>query len=220
MLQKLPLLFLLMPVFLVALCVHEWAHAWVASRRGDPTPVLAGRLSLLPWAHWDLVGTLLLPAACILSGIPAFGWAKPVPIDARHFRNPRLDTALVAAAGPFSNFCMAALGAVCLSFLHPMPVSETAPQWLAALVSIGEVGFAMFIQLNLVLAFFNLLPIPPLDGFMIVQSVLPVRAIRVFHRVAPFSILLLVGIWAMGGLKFLSIPVSWTFDQLIHWIVL
>src|SRR3954470_20795806 len=93
---------LLVPVFLFSLCVHEYAHAWVAVRRGDPTPVLMGRLSMHPLAHADWVGTLLLPIICIYNGWPFFGWAKPVPVDARNFRNGRRDMALVAAAGPLA----------------------------------------------------------------------------------------------------------------------
>src|SRR5688572_3811325 len=103
---------LLVPVFLFSLCVHEWAHAWVATQRGDSTPRDAGRLTLQPWAHADLVGTLLLPILCIYYGMPFFGWAKPVPIDARNMKYGRKDMALVAFAGPLSNVILAVLSAL------------------------------------------------------------------------------------------------------------
>lgn len=220
MAQRLLLLVMLMPVFLLSLCVHEWAHAWVASRRGDPTAKMAGRLSLWPWKHWDLFGTILLPSACFLSNLPAFGWAKPVPVDARYFRNPRIDMALVAAAGPFSNFILAGLGALLLSTLHPAPWLETLPLWVSSAVSLAEVALIVTMQANLALAFFNLLPLPPLDGFVILQSALPVRAIVALQRATPFSIAAVMLLWVFGGLSFLTVPVRWSFDRLIEWAVL
>jgi Zn-dependent protease len=214
------LLIFLMPVFLMSLCIHEWAHAWVATRRGDPTPVNAGRLSLLPWAHWDLIGTILLPAACFLSGMPAFGWAKPVPVDARYFRNPRLDMALVAAAGPLSNLLLCVVCAIALSFFHPAPWSETSPQWIQTTGSFAEMGIIIAMQANLALAFFNLIPLPPLDGSVILQSILPVRAIVWMQRLAPFSIVVVALLYFGGGLSFISVPIRWCFNQLIQWAVL
>src|SRR5688572_21615514 len=94
---------LLVPVFLFSLCFHEFAHAWLATKCGDPTPANEGRLTMHPMAHADLFGTLILPILCIYYGLPFFGWAKPVPIDARNFKRGRTDVAFVAAAGPLAN---------------------------------------------------------------------------------------------------------------------
>ncbi|MFH1561015.1 MAG: site-2 protease family protein [Patescibacteria group bacterium] len=145
-------------VFLIAITIHEFAHSWVADYLGDPNPRLSGRLSLNPKAHIDLLGTILLPLFLSLSGSPiVFGWAKPVMIEPGNFRKPRRDMALVGLAGPASNLLAALLVSLFLGFLP------------SALFGVGFV----FITTNLVLAVFNLLPIPPLDGSNILLGLLP-----------------------------------------------
>src|SRR4051812_12673184 len=166
---------LLVPVFLFSLCVHEFAHAWTAVKRGDPTAQLLGRLSLHPMAHADLFGTLLLPTLCIYYGLPFVGWAKPVPIDIRNLKHGRRDMALVAIAGPLSNVVLALMATAGLALLTHVPaLAEHLPQNLMETMQVFAV---VGIQVNLALAIFNLLPVPPLDGFNVVQAFLPRRVL-------------------------------------------
>ena len=148
-------------LILVMLPVHELAHAWVATKLGDDTPRWNGRLTFNPFAHLDLWGTLML----VLFG---FGYAKPVPVNPRNFRNPRRDMALVALAGPLSNLLMAVLALLLFRLLKFMPVSGMALMVGATLVNIVA-------PINIGLAVFNLLPIPPLDGSRIFSAILPAR---------------------------------------------
>jgi len=133
---------------LIAITVHEFAHAWAANYYGDPTAKLAGRLTLNPFAHLDLFGTIFL----LIAG---FGWGKPVPVNSNNFQNPKLDNITVSLAGPFSNLCLALIFGLLYRFLTFSPfVSEI---------------FILIIFFNLVLMIFNLLPIPPLDGSRILS---------------------------------------------------
>lgn len=191
---------LLVPVFLFSLCVHEYAHAWVAVRRGDSTPLLAGRLSLHPMAHADWIGTLLLPIVCIYNGWPFFGWAKPVPVDARNMPGGRRDMALVAAAGPLANILLALVSTAILYGLLRVPME-------ARVVETVQLFMAISIQVNLMLAIFNLLPIPPLDGFNILQGFLSTRRAVQFASYARYANLLLLVLLFTGGLQVLVWPV-------------
>jgi Zn-dependent protease len=211
---------LLVPVFLFSLCVHEFAHAWVAVKRGDQTPLLAGRLSLHPMAHADLIGTLLLPIICIYSGWPFIGWAKPVPVDYRNMPNGRRDMSLVAAAGPVSNVILAVLATVFLSAIsHLSPSSWLAHQYLFGgrpLIETLQTFSVVAIQVNLMLAFFNLLPIPPLDGFNIFQGFLSDRRAAQFMGFAKYANFLLIVLLFTGGLRYLTIPVTYSFRFLLN----
>jgi Zn-dependent protease len=150
-----PILFVILALILVVtLSVHEFAHAYVADRLGDSTPRYMGRLTLNPAAHLDPIGTLLM----VLVG---FGWGKPVGINSANFRNPRRDAALVALAGPASNILLATVLALIIHVLH-------LPDFAYLLVR-------YVILFNLTLAFFNLLPVYPLDGFNVVYGILPVN---------------------------------------------
>lgn len=147
---------------LVMLPVHELAHAWVATKLGDDTPRWHGRLTFNPFAHLDLWGTLML----VLFG---FGYAKPVPVNPRNFRNPRRDMALVSLAGPLSNLLMAVLVLLLFRLLKLMPITS------GAILMIGATLVNIVIPINIGLAVFNLLPIPPLDGSRIFSAILPSR---------------------------------------------
>lgn len=199
---------LLVPVFLFSLCVHEFAHAWVATQRGDTTPRAAGRLTLEPWAHADLLGTLILPIACIYYSLPFFGWAKPVPVDIRQLKYGRRDMALVAFAGPLSNILLAILSTAILGGLVRLPFK-------ADVIDTVQLFCVISIQVNLMLAFFNLLPIPPLDGFMVIQGILPARMAARFYRLAPYANIFLLALLVTGGLKYLSLPATMGFRFLV-----
>jgi Zn-dependent protease len=200
---------LLVPVFLFSLCFHEFAHAWVAVKRGDPTPQLLGRLSMHPMAHADILGTLILPALAIYTGAPFIGWAKPVPIDIRNLKNGRKDYALVAAAGPTANICLALLGTAILFILVRLPVNHQ-------ILETVQIFAMVSIQVNLMLAFFNLLPIAPLDGFNVIQGFLPSNLAIKLEKSARFSGLILLLLLISGGLRYLAIPVNTVFKFLLN----
>jgi Zn-dependent protease len=201
---------LLIPLML-SLTVHEWAHAWSAHKLGDDTAQRMGRLSLNPFVHVDLLGTIILP----LLGIP-FGWAKPVPINPTRFRRSiRMTTGMMitAAAGPISNFVLAILATVAIAIL-----GRTAPQ----LVMDGTPGLHLlleFIFINVALGLFNLIPVPPLDGSRIVEGLLPLRlrpAWEGFARYGPFA--LLAVIWF--GPALIAVPRAFTLGMLNRLLVL
>jgi len=177
---------------LVAVVLHEVAHGAVAYACGDPTAARAGRLTLNPLAHIDPVGTLLIPGLLVLMPLLLgtrpflFGWAKPVPIDPRWFRRPRLDGLLVALAGPGTNLTLAVLSAVALGGLAAS-VTEPTPmtRFLASLAT-------QSIVVNCVLAVFNLFPVPPLDGGRVLAAVLPPEWARVLDRVERVGIVVVL----------------------------
>ncbi|ANB59606.1 site-2 protease family protein [Anoxybacteroides amylolyticum] len=147
----------------IAFSVHEFSHAYVAYKFGDPTAKNQGRLTLSPLAHLDLLGMLLI----FLAG---FGWAKPVPVNPYHFKNPRLAGILVSAAGPFSNLLLTAIGFLVWYSMVRFGVMNIIPDWFAAGF---ETFFSIFIGLNALLFVFNLLPFPPLDGYRIIEDLSP-----------------------------------------------
>ena len=170
-LSDLPLILLSLPVMLMALSVHESAHGYAAYKLGDPTARNLGRITLNPIKHFDLFGFLSMLVFHI-------GWAKPVPINARHFRNPRRDFAIVGAAGPLSNICLAVIHLLLLrlvmfftaeAYMRGNLPAETELTVLSLIVYILYIGVAM----NIILAIFNLIPIPPFDGSRIFYAFLP-----------------------------------------------
>jgi len=158
----------LAPALVFAIVFHEIAHGWTALALGDPTAKERRRLSLNPLRHVDPFGTLILPGLLALAGAPVFGWAKPVPVNQQRLRNPRFGMMAVAAAGPLTNLVMATLGALAIGLL----LRGGAP----ADVSLGGflvLALTYFVMINVFVAFFNLLPIPPFDGSHIVEGLLP-----------------------------------------------
>jgi Zn-dependent protease len=176
---------LVVPLVIAIVC-HEVAHGWVAWMLGDPTAHLARRLSLNPVRHVDPVGTLLVPGVLALIGLPVFGWAKPVPIDARRLRNPRFGMMAVAIAGPLSNLLLAGAAAVGLGLLTRYGVAETPTGRFAS------DNLDNFLMLNIFLALFNLLPVPPFDGSHIVEGLLPRSAAGAYARLRPLGLGLMV----------------------------
>ena len=189
-------LFIVLGVLLFSLTVHETAHAWSADRLGDPTARLLGRISLNPMVHIDPVGTLLLPLIAFASGAPIIGWAKPVPVNVARLPRGRRDFLLVAAAGPASNILLA-IGAGLL--LRALPPAGD----LAAVGGIAEPLRTMagwMLRLNLLLALFNMIPIPPLDGGNVLAGLLPGGMAQVFDRLRPYGFLMLYGLLFTGML--------------------
>ncbi|MBI1403843.1 MAG: site-2 protease family protein [Porphyrobacter sp.] len=200
----------LIPALVIAIVFHEVAHGYMARLLGDPTASERGRLTLNPIRHVDPVGTLLVPGALALLGGPVFGWAKPVPVNKWRLNNPRYGMMAVAAAGPGSNFVLAALGAVLLGLVMPASLgfggdveagaallvnAAGEPQWLAT-------GLFYFILVNLFLGLFNLLPIPPFDGSHIVGGLLPARMRSGWEKLQGIGMVLLIGLiaasWVFG----------------------
>jgi len=177
-----------------AITVHEVAHGWMARRFGDPTAAQAGRLSLNPLKHVDWVGTVLIPGLLLLTFTGfIFGWAKPVPVDARYFKKPRQAMAWVALAGPVSNVLMA----LCWALLARLGVALYSYEFVAMpLIYTGIAG----ISINLVLALINLLPIPPLDGSRVLSGLLPDYWAWQFNRLERFGMLIMLGLLATNVL--------------------
>jgi Zn-dependent protease len=196
-------LLFLIPLIL-SLCVHEWAHAWSAARLGDDTARRAGRLTLNPLAHIDPVGTILLP----LLGIP-FGWAKPVPVDPTRFRrgvHMRTGMMITAAAGPLSNVVLAVLCAIVFAVL--VRVNEGLLVRSIGPLSLLEAGMS----LNLILAIFNLLPIPPLDGSRVVDGLISRRFRPAWESFARFSPIVLLLVIVAPGVVGCSL-IDWPYRQ-------
>lgn len=183
-------------VLIASLTFHEAAHAWTANRLGDPTARMLGRLSLNPAVHVDVIGTIVFPLLAMLSGIPLLGWAKPVPVDMRNLRHPRRDFAVVAAAGPISNVILAAAGSVVFKLLP----AESG----GLLVN----GLELFILLNVMLAVFNMIPVPPLDGGNVLMGILPESMAAAIDKLRPWGFLLLYALMLSGLLSAIMFPVQ------------
>jgi Zn-dependent protease len=215
----------LIPALVIAIVFHEVAHGWTALMLGDPTAKERKRLSLNPLRHVDPVGTLILPGVLALSGLPVFGWAKPVPVIKQRLNNPRFGMMAVAAAGPATNIVLAALGAIVLGL-----VARGIGAQPVGLEAFAVGSLYLFIAINVFLALFNLLPIPPFDGSHIVEGLLPPRAALVYDKLRPFGfplifLLLLVIPWLFPGIGIIERvvlpPVEWLegkFMALTLWV--
>ena len=195
--------FILFVVLLFSLTVHEMAHAWTADRLGDPTARLLGRVSLNPMVHADPIGTILFPLIALISGAPLIGWAKPVPVNTRQLGSPRRDYVFVAAAGPASNLVIAIAAATVLSVL---PIS---PHTLGDSVNVSVPAatiLSQLVRLNVLLAVFNMIPIPPLDGGNVLAGILPRPAAALFNQIRPYGFLLLYALILTHGFEMIVLP--------------
>ena len=188
-------------VLLFSLTVHEAAHAWTADRLGDSTARLLGRVSLNPVVHSDPIGTVLFPLLAMISGVPIIGWAKPVPVNIQRLRHPRRDYVLVAAAGPTSNLIIAFVAATTLAIMPVSPMVLDQPNVSVPLATL--LGRA--IQLNLLLAVFNMLPIPPLDGGNVLAGLLPPNLAATFEQIRPYGFLLIYAVILTSAFDYLVI---------------
>ncbi len=183
-------------ILLFSVIVHEVMHGFIALRYGDHTAENAGRLTLNPIPHIDPIGTIALPLLLFLSGSPIlFGWAKPVPVNPLHFKNIRMGEFWVSAAGILANLTLAVTAAV---LYHIFSATNPIPFLLILL--------NFMVNINLLLAVFNLLPIPPLDGSKILESQLPYNLARSYQRIEPYGFLLLLMLWfiPVGRVSLLS----------------
>ncbi len=188
-------------VLIVSVVIHEVAHAWTAYWFGDPTAKMQGRLSFNPRVHLDPFGSVLLPLLLVLTGSPVLlGYAKPVPVRSEYFARPLRDMMWVALAGPLSNLTVAAL----LSFLYKV-LFAFMPQWVIG-SALTQFVFGYGITINLVLAFFNLIPIPPLDGSRIVMPFLPLKGQLFLTKIEPYGFLIVIGFLYFGILDVVLRP--------------
>lgn len=196
--------------FLFAISIHESAHAWMANLRGDPTARMLGRITLNPIKHIDPIGTVLMPLISMFGHVPTLGWAKPTPVNPRNFRNPVLDDVLTSVVGPISNFVVATGATVLL-----LGIKLTSAAGRAAVENplhtqspLGALCVLLFelLEINVLLAVFNLIPIPPLDGSHVLRHFLPDAIRQVYDMVGMFGLLALI-YFAPGLLGKLMAPV-------------
>ncbi|MEM1052617.1 MAG: site-2 protease family protein [Pseudomonadota bacterium] len=193
------------PCLVIAIVVHEVAHGVAAKALGDPTASERGRLTLNPIRHVDPLGTLIVPGGLLLLGAPAFGWAKPVPVNKWRLSNPRFGMMAVAAAGPASNFVLAFLGAIILGAFGTLGAgwaeSEAGFPMLIAPDGVAlpiETGLYFFILINVFLGLFNLLPLPPFDGSHLVGGLLPDSLRSRWERLQRYGLLFILGVIAFS----------------------
>ena len=199
---------------LLGVILHEVAHGWVANKLGDPTARLSGRLTLNPLAHIDPIGSVLIPALLIISQAPfLFGYAKPVPVNFRNLRNPKQDMIWVALSGAVTNLLLALAFSLILRFLV-----VAGPLWDVPYLILVLNPLALMLRygvvINVALAIFNLIPIPPLDGGRVMVGLLPLRAAYSYSRLEPFGFLILIGLLMTHILDWLVSPVVYFFIRL------
>ena len=194
---------------LFAITLHEAAHGWVANKLGDPTARQLGRITMNPIKHIDPVGTIAVPLVLVMLSGFIIGWAKPVPVDMRHFKQPLLDMALVALAGPASNFLMACGWALMIT-LSTTVLAETSIA--IYLLQMGKAGMTI----NLILMVLNLIPIPPLDGGRVVAGVLPKQVAWSYMRIEPYGMWIILALLVSGVLGKILWPIVLRFEAIVR----
>ncbi len=193
---------------LVAIILHEVSHGFVAYKLGDPTAKMMGRLTLNPIAHIDLFGTIIMPLLLLVStgGQFVFGYAKPVPINPNNFRNPKRDMAISAAGGPLMNLLVASLSIVLLKHVVIPFADHASAEMIGKVLKPTAMMLSASVQINIVLAVFNLMPIPPLDGGRVLMGFLPDRQAYLLGRIEPFGILIVLVLVATGAASYIILP--------------
>ena len=193
---------------LIAITFHELSHGLVANKLGDPTAKMMGRLTLNPIAHIDIFGTILMPLMLLIftNGQFVFGYAKPVPINPMNFKNPKRDMAISAAAGPVTNLLLSITSVFILKFIV-IPLSLLFPEILSTtLMEPLIMILKSSVIYNVILAAFNLMPIPPLDGGRVLMGFLPSRQAISFSRIEPFGFLIVIILIATGVANYFVVP--------------
>ena len=202
---------ILLPPLFVSVILHEVAHGYAAEKLGDPTARRLGRISLNPIAHIDLFMTILMPATLLLLGSPfVFGGAKPVPVNPLNFRNPRRGMALVALAGPLTNFAIVALLWPIARYAEGL---ELSPEQTSSFLLLCLLWLYHGIIINLVLGFFNLLPVPPLDGGRILVGFLPLRLAARLARIERWGLLIVIALLMSGVVEKILGPILTFFTR-------
>ena len=197
-------------ILVLSLSFHEAAHAWTADRLGDPTARLLGRLTLNPLAHVDWIGTVLFPLVAMFSGFPLIGWAKPVPVSMRSLRDPRRDFAIVALAGPVSNLILAGAGAVIFRLISAQAADTSGPVALLAYTA------EFVVVINVLLAVFNMIPVPPLDGGNVLMGLVSERVAHAIGWLRPYGFMILYLLMFSGLLMQITAPVR---NVLLGWLL-
>jgi Zn-dependent protease len=193
-------------VLLMSLTFHEAAHAWSADRLGDSTARLLGRVSLNPVVHVDPIGTIVFPLIAMVTGIPIIGWAKPVPVNTLNLREHwKRKYMLIAAAGPASNLVLATAAAIIVRLMG----FENAASWIFQFM-------LLMVVINVLLAVFNMVPVPPLDGGNVLAGLLQGRAYEIFDSIRPYGFLILYGLLLSGILFRIVSPIQ---DAIVDWLL-
>jgi Zn-dependent protease len=206
-------------VLLFSISIHEASHGWMADRLGDYTARYLGRVTLNPLAHIDPIGTVIFPLLLVYAGLPPMGWAKPVPINSIHLRHPQRDHILVSLAGPGSNLLAGCIAFAILVALRIFSI-QCAPLvqfWAGSGIKPAQqsilmpiVGILFFtLVINWMLAIFNLIPIPPLDGHWVLCELLPSNAAAVIERFGSYGFILLYALMYIGVFDFIRIPIDY-----------
>jgi Zn-dependent protease len=198
-------------VVVPSIILHEVSHGWVAKFFGDDTAQRAGRLTLNPLVHIDPVGTLIVPALLVLGGFGVFGWAKPVPVNTARLRSPRNQGVLVSLAGPATNVLLAAIAAVVFIKL----IRPTLPAFGS--IGIGPEVVYFFGLANVVLAIFNMIPLPPLDGSVLFERLLPARYWPTYLRIRPYTMAIIMGIVLLNFWLQSHGPITILFAHVENW---